>query len=142
MLVGTAYAYPNAIATVKEYGPNHETTEVVSAEVPDELDIWIDRLAFMESSGKEDIIILDVNGRYSFGCLQFQERTWLSFQWLQDELGEEISMDTIMDCPLQKRLVKRILVANPGLWTHWYTSVAIRGLGRPPVVIHNQELDP
>src|SRR5262245_33553295 len=43
------------------------------------MDIWLAKLAHQESRGQDHLKILDVNGLYSYGCLQFQEGTFRTY---------------------------------------------------------------
>ncbi len=43
------------------------------------LSSWLEILADKESGNRADIRVLDTNGKYSYGCLQFQMETWLGF---------------------------------------------------------------
>jgi hypothetical protein len=88
---------------------------------PDQLDLYIERLAFAESSGREDITIVDTNGLKSYGCLMFQQATWTRYAGRQAD---------IMDCPLQKRIARKILLEHNG-WKNWRNSA--RKIGLPPV---------
>lgn len=88
------------------------------------LDLWIEKLAYAESSGQENIRILDSNNRYSYGCLQFQELTFKSFSERYHLFGD------LMDCQLQKQIAKRMIQEDPENWRHWYNSVKL--LGPPP----------
>ncbi len=91
------------------------------------LDAWVDELVQLESGGREDIVILDVNNRHSYGCLQYQAATFAEFQRRYGISGD------IMDCNVQRRLTKATLLENPRNARHWYTSVYIKGLGEPEV---------
>jgi hypothetical protein len=44
----------------------------------------------------------------------------------------------IYDCDFQKLLTRKMIEEDPENWRHWYTSVAKRGLGLPPVIKINQ----
>lgn len=106
------------------------------ASTPDKLDLWIEKLVDLESQGRADIKVLDVNGRWSMGCLQYQQATWDSYKPLIAQIlppGETITEKTIYNCSVQKRLTKLILSENPKKWTMWYTSVKVKGLGLPPI---------
>ena len=113
----------------------HENFALSAHQEPDELNLWIEKLIQLESEGREDIKILDVNGWYSYSCLQYQMPTFESYgaKYGFFEDGEDIS-DLIYDCDLQKRLTRAILESEPEGWKLWYTSVKKRGLGLPPVV--------
>jgi hypothetical protein len=91
----------------------------------DSLDIYIERLAFLESSGRESIIVLDTNGRLSKSCLQFQEATWEEQTRIHEISG------SIMDCQLQKVLARKMLESDPRNARHWKNST--RRLGPPPL---------
>ena len=90
------------------------------------LDNWIEDLVQAESNGREDIIILDVNNRYSRGCLQFQDAT---FEHYTKRYGIE---GDIMDCGFQKRLARLMIKENPDNWKHWWNSVRHK-VGLPPI---------
>lgn len=103
----------------------------------DELDLYIDKLADYECTNcPENFRIIDSNGKYSYGCLQFQESTFIAkvkdYNLLPSaEDGEIINL--IYACDFQKRLAKLMFQNEKDTYKHWYTSVEIRGLGRPPV---------
>lgn len=102
----------------------------------DTLDAWIEKLIWLESEGNERATVLDVNGRHSFGCLQFQTRTFLEFGEKFGVLSEQDKANAdrlIYNCKLQKQIARRILEDDPNGWEHWYTSVMKRGLGLPPI---------
>lgn len=95
----------------------------------DPLDIWIEKLVLKESGGNERIEIIDVNGKYSRGCLQFQDETFINYSKLY--FGQS-NYGRILDCGYQKELARKMLEDNYGHWKHWYHSVITRGLGLPP----------
>lgn len=106
------------------------------------LDLWIEDLAQLESRGEEHIRILDVNGRYSYGCLQFQLDTFRRFgvkYGLVTDGDNESLRALIYDCDLQKAIAKAMIQDNQANWRHWYTSVRSKKLGPPPTEI-NMEL--
>lgn len=96
----------------------------------DKLDLWLNKLAQAESTGRENIKILDVNGRYSYGCLQFQMRTFLSYA---ERYDIEVTTDDIYDCNLQKRLAKEMILENHSNWRHWFNSAKYK-VGLPPLL--------
>ncbi len=102
---------------------SNEATLTVTS--PDALDLYIERLAFAESSGREDIVIIDTNGQKSYSCLQFQRPTFESYAKKYKIAGD------IRDCAAQRRLARAILLNEPGGWRNWWTSV--QRIGRPPV---------
>lgn len=91
--------------------------------------LWVYNLAELESDDREDIVILDSNGKYSYSCLMFQMGTWTA-------QGEKYNVTTteenIMDCKLQKQLAFLMIKDNPNNWRHWYNTVTKLGLGLPP----------
>lgn len=123
--------------------PYHDTTLSVHQEL-DMLDVWIEELITLESRGNERTIILDVNGRYSYGCLQFQKRTFEEFgkKYLIFTDGDVANIEElILDCKLQKRLTRLIIENEKDGWEHWYTSVIKRNLGYPPLDNEKSEGD-
>lgn len=120
------------------------TTQITVAPVErkaDKLDAWIDSLVTKESNGRSDIKILDHNDRYSYGCLQFQMETFESYINRYDLLPHTENSELenmIYDCDFQKLLTRKMIEENPQNWRHWYTSVAKRGLGFPPIIKTNQ----
>jgi len=78
-------------------------------------DGWLAELSHCESSGREDIVILDTNNRYSHSCLQFQTRT---FNHYSERYGFE-DVD-IMNCEDQKDVANEMLKENYYNWQHWY----------------------
>lgn len=98
------------------------------------LDSWLDKLAFLESKGKNDAKVLDNNGLHSFGCLQFQMSTFEEFGSKYGFISEKDDAGKLIyNCDLQKEIAKLMLLENFGNWRKWYTSVIIKGLGLPPV---------
>jgi hypothetical protein len=91
------------------------------------LDLYIERLAYRESEGRESVQIIDSNGKWSRGCLQFQDETFLRYAAKFHETAN------IMDCAGQKRLARQILLTERNGWRHWFTSVTSKGLGLPPI---------
>lgn len=78
--------------------------------------------------------IIDSNNKYSYGCLQFQEATFVSevarYGLLPEAEPAEV-MNLIYDCDFQKKLAMLMFLNDPYAWMHWRTSVW-RGLGLPP----------
>jgi hypothetical protein len=98
------------------------------------LKAWIEDLKEVESQNREEIKILDTNGRYSYGCLQFQE-------WTFRRYGEEYGLidpdldnveDVIYDCKLQQKITMLMILDDHSNWKHWRNSV--RKIGMPPRV--------
>ena len=119
-------------------------TQIATAPVErkaDKLDAWINSLVNKESEGRSHIKILDHNARYSYGCLQFQMETFEGYvkryELLPNTEDSELE-NMIYDCDFQKLLTRKMIEENPENWRHWYTSVAKRGLGVPPVIKINQ----
>ena len=112
-----------------------EAIERAQAAGKDPLDVWIDKLRYeYETKGYSDEAVktfkhLDTNGRYSYGCLQFQEGTFRTYA-----LASAVSEweRTIYDCNLQKKISRQMILSDYSNWKHWRTSVE-RGLGLPPI---------
>lgn len=99
----------------------------------DALDYWLDDLAEYESTGLDDTKKhLDVNGKYSYDCLQFQMQTYVSQAKHFDMLPPGDPEETIKDCNLQKKIARAMIEEDYSAWRNWYTSVIVRGLGKPP----------
>lgn len=91
---------------------------------PTPLELHLERLVWAESSGREKIRVLDVNNKYSYGCLQFQLATFESYSTRYGLEGD------IYDCEFQKLLALKMLQENYGNWKHWYLSH--KKIGLPP----------
>lgn len=133
---GIAFASPSA--SVPEAIPLPAGSAVISAGTTaalTPLDKWVNKLVYEESRGRSDLKILDHNGYYSYGCLQFQMPTFKAYVHRYDLLPESEDSELenmIYDCNFQKKLTKLMIQEDPGNWRHWYTSVADKGLGLPP----------
>lgn len=107
--------------------------EPVDPDLP--LKEWLYELEEYESQHRHDIKHLDINDKYSYGCLQFQMET---FVWAGMKYGLFASRSDaegrIMECSTQHALALAMLKADPLAWRNWYYSVEVRGLGRPPVL--------
>lgn len=79
-------------------------------------DLWINDLAICES-GYRDITILDSNHKYSYGILQFQMATWVSY-------GKPFgaTVENIHDKDLQHEVARSML--DQGLNYNWKTCSA------------------
>jgi len=143
MAVGTVFgssaamANPNAITEIRFN--NQDSAVIVEAPKSTIADLkkWIQKLKMAESEGRNDIKILDNNGQYSYGCLQFQEPTFRGYgaaYGLIDKDLENIE-DAIFDCQLQEKLVLRMLLDDYDNWKHW--KVTVRKIGMPPKVSHD-----
>ena len=87
---------------------------------------WIDKVIEKESSHRNDLVILDVNNRYSYGCLQFQKATFDGYSKKFGFNGE------IMNCDDQKKLALLMLKDSKSAWRNWYNTVTKKGVGLPP----------
>ena len=80
----------------------------------------LERLAQCES-GNRWIVILDVNGKYSYGWWQFQLSTFRTFgekyNIIQKGMSNEELRHWISFKSLQGRIADRML--SDGLWQHW-----------------------
>lgn len=92
---------------------------------------WIEEVSKCEdSTGNPEIRVLDTNGRYSYGVMQFQMQTWLS---MGKKYGIETTPENITDALLQKELA--MLILNDGGWNNWYIcgNRTTKKLGKYPV---------
>lgn len=84
-------------------------------------DEWIENLHQCESGGRNEITILDSNNEYSFGGLQFQLSTWMSFGKLYGILPQEFTnkegLLLIHSYSVQKAIAKEML--DDKLSYHW-----------------------
>lgn len=95
---------------------------------------WVSRLVHLESRNNSFLKIVDKNGLFSYGCLQFQQITFVS-QVRRHRLAPEPSSDSeimkrVFDCDLQKDLAVRMIREDWRNYRHWWNSVKI--IGRPP----------
>lgn len=83
-------------------------------------DILIEELIECESNGK-NVAVIDSNGEYSYGILQFQGKTW---SWMSEESG-------ITGSPMDEADAVRMAVwaVNRGYGSHW-TCWYIMGLDK------------
>lgn len=96
------------------------------------LDAWLDKLVAHECPNcPKNYKRIDVNGKFSYGCLQFQLAT---FRSKSAQYGIEISDgDAIYSCEIQREIAVAMFNDNPKEAAgHWYTSVYKKGLGLPP----------
>lgn len=117
------------VSTTPDVTLNVETTAIphespLQVSIPNDLELYLELLVHKESEGREDIVIIDTNGKKSYGCLQFQEET---FRRYAKKFG--VTSD-ILDCAGQRYLAQEILRTDPRGWVHWQTSVG--KLGRLP----------
>jgi hypothetical protein len=105
----------------------------IENKAPSPLDLWIDKLVYLESEGKEHLKVLDQNGYYSYGCLQFQMATFEAYAGKYGFFTTDDNAETLIyDCGLQKAIAKRMIEDDANNWRHWFTSVKVRNLGFPP----------
>ncbi|HUX35618.1 MAG TPA: hypothetical protein VMV71_01135 [Candidatus Paceibacterota bacterium] len=128
---GSTPQIPNATVFPATTYQQNKTVVAFKDESP--LNYWIDKLVYLESEGRNNLKVLDLNGLYSYGCLQFQMGTFVEYGMKYGLLskGDDFGK-LIYDCDLQKSIAKRIILENSGNWRKWYTSVIVRGLGLPP----------
>lgn len=142
MLTASYPADLNAITVPggPSYGPlalaealKPEARGVLTVQEPEAMDIWLAKLVFQESSGKHNIKVLDVNNKYSYGCLQFQEGTFRNYALKYDLISRSTPTESkIYDCELQKKIAKLMLAEDYSNWRAWYTSVKKPSVGLPP----------
>lgn len=84
-------------------------------------DTWIEALHQCESDGKDTITVLDSNNKYSYGGLQFQLDTFMSYGKKYNILPKEFTVTEgrlfIHNYFVQKAIAKEML--NDGLSSHW-----------------------
>lgn len=110
-------------------------TTTATGTVTTNLDVWLEKLAMAESNNRANIKVLDVNGRYSYGCLQFQMATFKAYSaryGFVDPNDVESWENLIYDCSLQKKVAKRMIQEKPVNWRQWGYTVLHKGIGLPP----------
>ncbi len=130
MLVVSVASASTTTVYEKEQGTGKEEEAVIV--VKDSLDTYLDRLETFECEGcGERYRRLDSNGKYSYGCLQFQEAT---FNEKADRYKiSRPSDESIYQCDLQKRVAREMFLGEgAAAGNHWSTSIYRRGLGLPP----------
>lgn len=137
----TAFA-ATSVKTVE--APQIETEIVAPAAVygpEDALDAYLTRLAFeFECTGAcaraveagEPFSIVDRNNKLSYGCLQFQEASWL---YLSRKYGvDPWENGGIYQCENQRKVARAMFLEDAqAAARHWYTSIYVRGLGLPDI---------
>jgi hypothetical protein len=128
----------------KKSETQHEATQSLTATTPaaatasathTNLDAWLDKLAEKESNNQSRIKILDVNGRYSYGCLQFQMATFKSYSARYGHVDPSTVTsweELLYNCSLQKKVAKSMIKENSANWRHWGYTVLNKGVGLPP----------
>lgn len=110
---------------ISSQGTSLESNQVFSVPIDENLKKKIEILANCESSSRPLIKILDTNNRYSYGILQFQMQTWLSYGKLYDI---ETTEENIYNGDLQKELAYRMIQDKNSNWNHWYNCSTKHGL--------------
>ena len=105
-----------------------QPTQVIKTQWEIALENWIEKLVYYESNGITDVVVLDWNNKYSYGCLQFQEETFRGFvdgfNLLPNATYEEV-MNFIYDCDFQKQLAFKMIDKRYENWRHWYYSIVV-----------------
>lgn len=129
-------AYASTIGETTQAKGNMANAKVSILKGPDKLNQWLDKLIQTESQGRTDIKILDVNDRYSYGCLQFQMPTFVAYGHKYGILsGNESNSNLeslIMDCSIQRAIARHMILDDTSNWRNWYNSVVMR-VGYPPI---------
>jgi hypothetical protein len=90
-------------------------------------------LAFLESSNREYIKVLDSNNQYSYGLYQFQLSTLKDiYPSLSNEELEKIALD-----PVKSKEIARKLIFEKGEWWRWGNTIKKMEAGKCP----NMEAD-
>ncbi len=116
-------------------GIQNGSSTVLAVPQPSKLDVWLDTLALKESGGRADIRILDTDGNYAYGCLQFHMATFKAYT---QRYGLESATTTagwlakLYNCPLQKKVAKRMIQENYTNWHAWGYTVRYK-TGLPPI---------
>lgn len=102
---------------------------IVHANAPDlskkdKMDFWLEKLEMQESGGQELTVELDVNHKYSYGCLRFQMGTWEQYSKKYGVNAE------IMDCKAQKQVAYDMIADDYNMWRAWFNSTL--KIGKPP----------
>jgi hypothetical protein len=109
-----------------------QTPANILASFPKNLIQWIDRLAIYESGYRQPYngCHIDVDGSRVCGCLQYKYTT---FRQDVSYYLPELQNPDYLDCTTQKALALATISKDPNGWRRWWTSVAERGLGLPPL---------
>jgi len=117
------------------------TSEVEAQTSEDTLDVYLSRLAwtyectgdcFKAQVNDQQYKRIDSNNAYSYGCLQFQQATYL-------QMAKKYKIDPwadggIYNCDNQLKLARAMFLEDKkAAAQHWYTSVYTRGLGLPKI---------
>lgn len=132
-----------AISTTSSSTNASSATSTASSTVTTNLDVWLEKLAMAESNNRANIKVLDVNGRYSYGCLQFQMATFKSYSARYGLLDPATvtSWEThIYDCELQKEIATHMIQEKSANWRHWGYTVLNKGIGFPPTEVRPVDL--
>lgn len=107
---------------------NHENEKQKIEKENEEWSSWLSKLENLECRDcGTHYRRIDSNGKYSYGCLQFQEETWI------EKIHEYKIKGDIYSCEDQKILARKMF-EDKGAKTasHWYTSIFVKELGLPP----------
>jgi len=97
------------------------------------LDKWMTLLAEAESGNDATLKIVDTNRRYSYGCLQFQFRTFRQYAReyaLFEEFDDRGLRREIYNCGSQRKLATMMIEDDYDNWRHWRNTV--KKIGLPP----------
>jgi hypothetical protein len=113
---------------------NITNNPILNENVEDEMDHWLSKLARFEYPGDEPYFKrLDSNGKYSYGCLQFQAQTFTGMAQKYNITKALGSASAIYDCSIQKEIARAMFEDDATAASHhWYTSIYVKGLGMPP----------
>lgn len=109
-----------------------------SGEIPP-LDLYLDNLEKFECPNcGPRYKRVDSNGKYSYGCLQFQSATWREMVRKHDpdskRKDDEEIHSRIYECKYQKQIAGAMFKENPKKASfHWYTTIYKKGLGLPKI---------
>lgn len=136
--VTALFVYPKVKAAIA----SNKIQDKVTVQEPTPLEKWIGELSIKESGGRADIRILDVNGYYSYGCLQFQLATFKGYSQkysLYNGYTDDQYRTEMFNCDSEKSLAKLMIEDSYSNWKHWYNSVTKgTSLGLPPVELSSE----
>jgi len=123
------------LLTEPDLTPNINNNHTKNENVEDEMDHWLSKLARFEYPGAEKYFKrLDSNGKFSYGCLQFQAATFVGMAQKYGVSKAFGDASAIYDCGIQKEIARAMFEDDATAAAHhWYTSIYVKGLGLPPV---------
>lgn len=94
------------------------------------IQLKVEKLIECESGGK-NVVILDTNGLHSYGILQFQKATFISYmkRYALAPRAEQKELENFLqDSEIQRELAYRMLEEDPKNVRHWYNCAKAKGI--------------